>query len=375
MGIFNDLNKKANSVQDSYKIYYEYFYTPALLYISGQHYKFIDFCDYNYCQLIDLLDKDNSGTLIIYYYFKLISDYDFKSKIFSKSAAEEKLNEYVRVITRIYKKEYEVKNSFWYLLAYELLKDGLSESEKINLVTNSAKLDNPLGYYRLALMHKNTDRVKYVELLEKVLMLDSNNCLALNDLATAYSDGFGVSKDLAKAMELYEKADENGSRYASFNIALLYSEKRKFVKAFYYFVKYTNETNDIDGIKQAFKICAYLSEENNPYDLIHAYLFTRVLYADYSQDSKRLFKMILSSRPKLFRFIETMANHPDKIHYFIEDGCVKGDIGITLDFYFFGRSLYTVDDIQIYKNKIIDKTLDKVFEINVLERLLNEEMV
>ena len=86
-----------------------------------------------------------------------------------------------------------------------------------------------------------------------------NSGVAVNNLATFYEEGIGIPVDHAKAVELYDKAANQGTSFAIYNL-LRYS--------FFKYYDWKSAPQSVEDVQALFSYYDYLSAENDRFDSV-----------------------------------------------------------------------------------------------------------
>ena len=389
MGLFDIFKKNKTVTPNTSKEpidFIKYFQKPLTLFADGQAFKAISFCESNYDKLVSYVNEEKAFAFILLLFFHVIGYEHVPSTRFTIQEAKAKKEENRVILNDYYSNEGGNHSAVWYGIYCAFKGSEMSKQKKEELLKKGASMGDPHACYELAMLYKSNadysqeDLKQYVYYLQETLKLYPNYSSALNDLATVTFNGQGVEKDKQKAIELYEKAAENDSLFAMFNLGTSYAGIKN-TKAVTYLCKYTEISHDGDGIKEVFNICRNLQSLDNPFDLIHCYLYLRVILGfdvryGYERMVHGLLCHYLPWKPKLFRLIETMVYHSDQIYSFDIGGIVNNDIvartrhdcGDTerlLADYF---NNYLLSDNDEENDKLV-KLFDKMFEPIPIERL------
>ena len=341
MGLFNFFKKNNRQTNEPIKEsidYVKYFYKPMTLFADGNFLKAVAFCDENYEILSSFVKQEKAFAFLLLMYSNDVGYRKVPSKRFSVDEAKAKKEDNRAILSAYCSDQSPNHSGFWYTTYCVMNGQSMTKDKKIEYLKKGASLGNALAYYDLAMIYHPNQRQGrfskeeddlYVYYLNETLKLYPNHSSALNDLGTAYFDGRSVEKDKEKAVELFEKAAENDSLFAMYNLGTYYADI-KTTKAIFYLCKYTKDSFDADGVKEAFKICVRLSRLDNPFDLMRCYLYLRTLlsYPRFS-DVGMIHHLIvdyLPRKPKLFRLIETMVYHADEMDRFDVCGIVNNEI-------------------------------------------------
>ena len=397
-GFFSKLfGKKDSTPNDNLTANLEaYFYKPVRLFNYSSGADAVSYCDSNYDSIHKLLDTEKALSLLLLMYFHHIGYNHVSSSRFSVSDAKEKKEEARNILTSYLSNESGSHTGPWYFAYCAINAEKMDRKKQEEYLEKGGSLGCSQAYYEYAQLFNpnhgpsrsrnyspvDEGNIKYFEYLNKTLKLCPTHAGALNDLGTAYFNGQGVPIDTKKGIEYFEKAAENGSLFALYNLGTSYQET-KAIKCTHYLVKYSEKSLDPDGIKACFNLCRVVANKShNPFDLMHVYLICRVLlnYRRFfdTHDILQFFVFYLSSHPKLLRLIETMVDHSDEIYSFDVGGIVNNEIvartrhyqqetaNLFAD-YFNGHSL-SYDEAE---DNRLRKVFDKMFEpldINDLDK-------
>ncbi len=110
----------------------------------------------------------------------------------------------------------------------------------------AAEFNHPTAYWMLGNMilkgklgvPNENDLKKCVYYFEKAKSLGS--VAAINSLGICYKYGYGVSKDIDKALELFKEGDSKNYVYATNNLGIIKESNKEYEEAFKYFLKSAN---------------------------------------------------------------------------------------------------------------------------------------
>ena len=391
MGIFDIFKKNKKVVENSKEEpidYISFFQKPLTLFCDGQGIKAVSFCEDNYDKLVSYTSREKAFAFILFLFFHVIGYEHVPSTKFTAAEAKIKKEDYRNVLNDYYSSEIGNHSAVWYGIYCAFKGNEMSDQKKEELLKKGASMGDPHDCYELETLYKSQANYsqealkQHVHYLQETLKLYPNHSSALNDLATVTFNGQAVEKDKEKAIELYEKAAENDSLFAMFNLGTSYSGIKN-TKAVTYLCQYTEISHDGDGIKEVFNICRNLQSLDNPFDLVHCYLYLRVLLGfdfryGYERMARGLLCHYLPWKPKLFRLIETMVYHSDQIYEFDIGGIVNNDVvartrhdcGNTerlLANYF---NNYLLSDDEEENDRLV-KLFDKMFEPIPIEKLVS----
>lgn len=124
----------------------------------------------------------------------------------------------------------------------ELCKNAYSK-EKIESLQKSAEAGDAEAQYELGLYYSFDDDVKSVEYYIKAA--NQGHAAAMNNLASCYGNGRGITKDEGKAIQLWMKAAELGNAGAQFSVGFLFAEAKDYQTAKYWLSKAAEQGNDL----------------------------------------------------------------------------------------------------------------------------------
>ena len=116
---------------------------------------------------------------------------------------------------------------------YDSLLSAVEWYEKAFNKGNDAKIALILGnIYLFYFQDKNNGYEKAYKYYSKDIL--SDNHIALLNLGRIFHNGWGVKKDINKAIELYRLSWEKGNSMAAMCLSSICKDKREWIRAFYF---------------------------------------------------------------------------------------------------------------------------------------------